>query len=72
MTRAEEYKRGVHEQADAGEEERQRPGRVEAYQKEEEQETEREKGLKRMPGSGRARPGPAAAEWCGTEGVGAG
>jgi hypothetical protein len=32
---------GVREEADAGEEERQRPGRVEAYQKEEEQETER-------------------------------
>ena len=63
---------GVREEADAGEEERQRPGRVEAYQKEKEQETEREKRLKRMPGSGRARPGPAAAEWCGTEGVDAG
>ena len=34
---------GVREEADAGEEERQRPGRVEAYQKEKEQETEREK-----------------------------
>jgi len=32
---------GVREEADAGEEERQRPGRVEAYQIEEEQETER-------------------------------
>ena len=64
---------GVREEADAGEEERQRPGRVEAYQKRKnKKQREREKELKRMPGSGRARPGPAAAEWCGTEGVDAG
>ena len=67
MNRAEEYKRRRARKRTPGEEERQRPGRVEAYQKEKEQETKREKKLKRMPGSGRARPGPTAAEWCGTE-----
>jgi hypothetical protein len=52
---------GVREKADAGEEERKTPGRVEAN-RERKRNKEREKKLKWMPGSGRAQPGPAAAE----------
>ena len=64
---------GVREEADAGEEERQRPGRVEAYQKEKEQKNREREKAEAVAGQrkGATRPRSSRVVWH-RERVGAG